>query len=273
MGWSTPYTYILLIVGILLLPLFFYIELELSEYPILPLRALKYSASSITFVLSIIACGWGCFGIWLLYIWQFHMELREASPLLTTAYMAPVAITGAIAAIATGYLLGRIGPAWTMVAAMSAFVTGITLVATMPIDQTYWSQAFICVLVITFGMDMSFPAATVILSNAVGKDEQGVAASLVNTVVNYSISLALGFAGTAEANVNKGGRTKEDLLRGYRAALYVGVGLAVLGWCFSLVYLWVDYRGVRRLREEARRLREEARRVREEGGRSDELGD
>lgn len=184
------------------------------------------------------------------------MELREASPLLTSAYMAPVAVTGAIAAIATGYLLGRIGPAWTMVAAMSAFVTGITLIATMPIDQTYWSQAFVCVLIITWGMDMSFPAGTVILSNAVGQGEQGVAASLVNTVVNYSISLGLGFAGTVEANVNKGGKTKEDLLRGYRAGLYVGVGLAVLGWCFSLVYLWVDYKGSKREKESREELAE-----------------
>ena len=46
--------------------------------------------------------------------------------------------------------------------------------------------------------------------------------------------------------MNEGGKTKEDVLRGYRAALVVGVGLAVLGWCFSLVYLWVDYRGSRR---------------------------
>lgn len=99
--WSTPYTYILLIIGILLLPLFFFIELRISSYPLLSLRALKHTASSVTFVLFIIACGWGCFGIWLLYMWQVYMELREASPLFTSAYMAPVVIIGAVAAIAT----------------------------------------------------------------------------------------------------------------------------------------------------------------------------
>lgn len=53
-----------------------------------------------------------------------------------------------------------------------------------------------------FGMDMSFPAATVIMSNAVEKHHQGIAASLVNTVVNYSISLSLGFAGAIETLVS-----------------------------------------------------------------------
>ncbi|KAK3375694.1 hypothetical protein B0T24DRAFT_676614 [Lasiosphaeria ovina] len=47
-----------------------------------------------------------------------------------------------MAAIATGFLLSRMGPAWTMMAAMSAFFTGIPLIATMPIDQKYWAQAF-----------------------------------------------------------------------------------------------------------------------------------
>ncbi|KAK3682323.1 major facilitator superfamily-domain-containing protein [Podospora appendiculata] len=237
--WHEPHTYILLLIGILLIPLFFYIELRIAPFPLLPLEALK--STDIAFVLGCIACGWGCFGIWFYYLWQFHLELRGASPLLATAQVSPVAVSGAIAAIATGFLLGRIGPAWTMVAAMSAFLAGITILATMPIDQTYWSQAFICVVVIPWGMDMSFPASTVILSNAVSKRHQGVAASLVNTVVNYSISIALGIAGTADLYVNKGGRSKEEVLAGYRAALYVGVGLAGCGWLLSLAYLWHDY--------------------------------
>jgi predicted MFS family arabinose efflux permease len=82
--------------------------------------------------------------------------------------------------------------------------------------------AIYLLLTLTIGMDMSFPAATLILSNAVSKEHQGVAASLVNTVVNYSISLGLGFAGTVEVNVNKAGKTPEDLLRGYRGAFYMG---------------------------------------------------
>lgn len=86
-------------------------------------------------------------------------------------------------------------------------------------------------------MDMSFPAATLILSNAVSKEHQGIAASLVNTVVNYSISLGLGFAGTVEVNVNRGGRNELDLLRGYRGAWYVGCGLAGLGLGISVVFL------------------------------------
>jgi hypothetical protein len=67
-------------------------------------------------------------------------------------------------------------------------------------------------------MDMSFPAATVILSNAMPKEHQGLAASLVNTMVNYSISIGLGIAGTVEANVITHNGTEADTVYVIRCA-------------------------------------------------------
>lgn len=67
---------------------------------------------------------------------------------------------------------------------------------------------------------------------------QGMAASLVNTVVNYSISIGVGIAGTAEKRVNNGGQTEEDELNGYRGALNLGIGLSGLGVLTSLLFLW-----------------------------------
>lgn len=68
------------------------------------------------------------------------------------------------------------------------------------------------------------------------REHQGVAGSLVNTVVNYSISLGLGLAGTVERYVDPDG---SNMLKGYRGASYMGVGLAGLGSiiaiCFTIV--------------------------------------
>lgn len=77
------------------------------------------------------------------------------------------------------------------------------------------------------------------MSNNTPRKHQGVAASLMNTVVNYSISIGLGLAGTAESQVNASGL---DTLKGYRAAYYVGIGLAALGWMVSLHFVVSSYR-------------------------------
>ena len=80
---------------------------------------------------------------------------------------------------------------------------------------------------------MSFPAATLLLSNLMAKEHQGVAASLVNTVVNYSISIGLGIAGTVEGHVNS---DRNDPLKGYRSAWYLGIGLGGLGASCAIVF-------------------------------------
>lgn len=240
-GWVKAYVYVCLILGFLFVPVFFYLELRMSSSPLIPFKALT---SDVTFVLGCVACGWSCFGIWVFYLWQFFEELRGASPLLATAWICPVAIFGAAASVTTGILLGRLRPAWVMTIALTAFTVGIILVATAPVGQSYWAQAFVCTIIIPCGMDMSFPAATLILSDAVSKEHQGIAASLVATIVNYSISLSLGFAGTIESHVHHGGMTPKDVVLGYRGAWYMGIGFAGFGLFLSLVFLakgyWMD---------------------------------
>jgi MFS family permease len=233
-GWEQAYVYVCLIIGILLVGVFFYIELRLTTVPLIPFEALNYHTS---FVLACVACGWGTFGIWSFYSWQTVKELRQHSSLSTAAQYTPVAVAGAAAAITTGIILTKAGPAYTMVIAMAAFLIGIILVATLPLDQIYWGQLFVALIVTPFGMDMSFPAATVILSDAVPKKHQGIAASLVATIVNYSISLGLGFGGTVEVQVNNGGKTTSDRLSGFRGAEYVGIGLSSLGLGLSLFFV------------------------------------
>ena len=46
--------------------------------------------------------------------------------------------------------------------------------------------------------------------------------------------MGLGIAGTVENQVNGG-----DLLKGIRSALYMGIGLAGLGLCLSLLFIYL----------------------------------
>ncbi|PYI01663.1 MFS general substrate transporter [Aspergillus sclerotiicarbonarius CBS 121057] len=231
-GWNVPYTYALLIVGIILLAGFLIMERK-APCPLLPRSVFK---GEIAWVLGCIAAGWSSFGILVYYYYQFLEVIDGNSPLLTTAKWSGASASGACAAVVTGFLLGRVPPSIIIFIAMLAFLVGQILLATIPVDQIYWSQAFLIMLITPWGMDMSFPSGTVIMSNAMPREHQGVAGSLVNTVVNYSISLGLGFAGTVESYVNDDGR---DTLKGYRGASYMGVGLAGLGvllaTCFMLV--------------------------------------
>ncbi|KAF2158704.1 hypothetical protein M409DRAFT_71496 [Zasmidium cellare ATCC 36951] len=241
-GWDSPYVLVCLILAVLLFPAFLYLELRVSKFPLIPWSVFNRDNG---FVLACIAMGWASFGIWVYYIWQIFLVSRGVSPILGAAYLTPMIISGIVAAGSTGLLLGIVRPAWLMVFSLSAFLASAVLTATLPPHQIYWAQIFVCTLVATFGMEMSFPAATVYLSNSIEREHQGVAASLVSTIVNYSISLGLGFAGTVEVNVRHGDSPKE-ILQGYRGALYIAVGFAGMGLATSVVFLAHTYWGSRR---------------------------
>lgn len=239
-GWNSAQVIVTLILGLLLFAGFIWFEKKYAKSPLLPFDTLN---SDVLFVLGTIACGWSMFGIWVLYIVQVLENIRHLSPLMTAVWVLPVIPSGLIAAVATGFLLGpaKFTPATVMTIAMVSFTVGVVLFTSAPPDQIYWGQTFVSLLIIPFGMDMSFPAGTLILSNAVKKEHQGIAASLISTVVNYSISLGIGFAGTVDVHTNNGGKTDQDVYRGYRNALWMAVGLAAFGLVISLVFLAKEY--------------------------------
>ncbi|KAL9619443.1 MAG: hypothetical protein Q9160_005954 [Pyrenula sp. 1 TL-2023] len=230
-GWSTQYVYLLLILGLVILATFFLIETRIAVEPLLPFSSLT---SDVSFVLVAVACGWANFGIWVYYFWQFLLTVRNLSPIRAAVQFLPVAPTGFVAAIATGICMSKLRPAVILLIALLAFTISAVLIGTAPVQQTYWGQSFFSLLVAAFGMDMSFPAATVIMSNAVKREHQGVAASLVNTVVNYCVSIGLGVAATVEVHYDAEGT---ELLKGYRAAWYTGIGFSGMGAVVAFVFL------------------------------------
>ncbi|KAK4194601.1 putative drug resistance protein [Triangularia verruculosa] len=229
-SWKTPYTYFLLIIGLLLI-VAFVIHERAAPYPLIPISAMKPATN---FVLGCTGAGWGCFSIWIYYTFSIVENLRGWSPLLASVSFLPAPICGLAASFLVGVLMSRVKPHWIMLISMCAFFIGSLLLATAPVHQSYWFNTFFGILIMPFGMDMSNPAAIILLSNSVSKEHQGIAASLVVTTVNYSISLALGIAGTIEVHVND---TGYELLRGYRAAQYFGTGLGFLGVLLALCFL------------------------------------
>ncbi|CAF0991091.1 unnamed protein product [Adineta steineri] len=229
-GWDKPYVYGVLIVSIVIIAIFIIVEMKIEE-PIMPLSI--WSVAGFPGVLGCMALGWSSFGIFIYYIVQFLENVHHTSPLLTTAMLTPLVIFGLIATVVVSQLYGRIPAHYLLMAAMIFFCIGNILIATAPPDQTYWLQVFIATIITPFGMDISFPAASLVISNRMPNHQQGVAASMLNTAINWSISLGLGIAGTIESIMIKQGKTQ---LEGYRYALYAAIGLSGLGVLVALIF-------------------------------------
>jgi MFS family permease len=148
-GWQNPYTYILLIIGFIFMGIFGYVETRVSKFPLIPSEIMNRDTG---FLLGCVALGWAGFGVWVFYFWQFLESLRNLTPLHATAQFSPVVVSGFCAAIVTGLLLGRLPGSTIMIMALLAFTTGLILLATAPVDQSYWAQTFVSLIIMPWGM-------------------------------------------------------------------------------------------------------------------------
>lgn len=233
-GWDKPYVYVLLIVGFLFM-VGFCLSVKYAPNPLLPSSCLKGETG---FVLGCISCGWSCFGIWLYYSFRWAETVDNLHPILSAVQFLPAPFCGLMAAGLTVFLLRKSSLSVVMVVALMSFFVGIVLMGTRAEHQIYWGQKFVSIIIQSFGMDMSFPAGTLILSSVLPRHQQGLAGSLVSTFVNYSISIGLGMAGTVEYYTTKDLTPGyETTIKGYRNAFYIGMGLAGLGVILAVTFL------------------------------------
>lgn len=147
-GWGTWYCPSSLVVGLICIVLFGIHERRCKN-ALLPMDIWNYQSAGIVIC---VALGWSSFGIWIYYTFQIIEILRHVSALMTAVQFIPETISGAIAALVTGYLLRRRWKAeWLMALAMTAFCVGSILSATAPVGQTYWANTFWTMVITSWG--------------------------------------------------------------------------------------------------------------------------
>jgi hypothetical protein len=87
--------------------------------------------------LLLLALGWSSFSIWIFYSLRFLEEIRGLSTLVISAQIAPVLVTGLLAAGSTGFLMTHAPVAFTLMVALLSFF--VSLYDT--IDATTWIES------------------------------------------------------------------------------------------------------------------------------------
>jgi MFS family permease len=104
-SWVKVYNGVCLGVGISMLIAFTWWEGR-ARYPLVPT---KYFTMVTTLTLVVLCAGFASFGIWEYYYFQFSRVLRGYSALAITAQLTPIILSGALAAVCSGYILDRFG--------------------------------------------------------------------------------------------------------------------------------------------------------------------
>ncbi|KAK5121039.1 hypothetical protein LTR85_005823 [Meristemomyces frigidus] len=204
-GWATPYIYVTLILGIMLLAAAFYVEGWVAEQPLLPFQVFKIKYMR-PFVLGLLFA-YGTLGIYLLYATLYMENIMHVPPMLVVAWYVPAAVGGCLLASLGGLILHRIPGTIMMAITGIAIIIDSLLWALIPLHASYWAWVFPAMICATIAIDLIFNVANIFFSTALPARQQGLAGALSNVILQLSIALLLGFADiVATATADRGQR-------------------------------------------------------------------
>ncbi|KAJ5697245.1 major facilitator superfamily domain-containing protein [Penicillium malachiteum] len=222
-GWSTPYEIVLLITSVIMFAAFIYWEKHMASEPIMPLDAFK--APSFQILLLVILLNFMAVGtlIWYQVLWL--QDIWHWSTLHFAAGWSPFVVCATATASLAAWLIPRMAAQWILALGTIAILLSNLLMATLPVNQTYWAHVFPSVVLFSFCPDFVYTAGQIIASNSVQRRQQGVAGSIIGTLNLYGNSLGLGFASTVEVQV---ARHFQSRIVGIRGALFFGVAVSAI---------------------------------------------
>ena len=185
-SWS-PYTYALIIVGVLLFVAFFFWENK-APRPLIPNRLWKTPGFTPLMIAYFLGFG-SFFGVWQFYVVQFWLRIQGVAPITVALYYIPNAVIGVFAAWLVSRTIHIFPGHYIYAVSMIAFTMGPVFFIPQTPNTLYWALSFPGIILVTFGPDLSFAAASIFITSNVPRSYQGSAASLL--VTNQNLSSAI----------------------------------------------------------------------------------
>ncbi|KAF2451906.1 MFS general substrate transporter [Karstenula rhodostoma CBS 690.94] len=225
-GWATPYIPVTFVLGWIFVGIFVYLEGWVVEQPLLPgdmfhVKGMK--ALTVALFLE-----YGVFGIFLFYASFYIEEVLHASPLLTSAWFAPMCIGGLILVTGGGFILHLLPGRILLLISGLSFVISVLLFAILPDNPNYWRYIFPAMICATLGIDITYNVSNIFITTSMPKARQGLAGAFINSILFVGISFFLGFADLAVTQTADRGKKESYKVAFQMAIALSGAGLLIM---------------------------------------------
>ncbi|MEU6821583.1 MFS transporter [Streptomyces atriruber] len=172
----------------------------------------------------------GFFGFQFLVV-LYLQELREWSTLETSFAMIVIGVDAVLSPVLTPRLVSRFGNARVIFGGLLLAALAYALFLPVGADWTY-AMMFPSLIVLGIAFSLAYGPLTIVATEGVAEEEQGLAGALLYT--SFQFGAALGLSTVTAVNVAATASSSPSaLLDGYRAALWVPLAAALLAALIS----------------------------------------
>lgn len=229
-GWRTPYIYVTLILGTVLLGISLYVEGWVAANPLLPFDLFKVPYLPALFVALFFSDG--VLGIFLLYATLYMQDIMGASPLQVAAWYVPMCAGGCMISIVGGYVLHLLPGTMLMVIGGVAWIGNSLLFALAPEGANYWAFVFPAMICATMGIDIIYNVANIFITTSLSQSRQGLAGALINCLLYLGIAFLLAFADLIQT-----GTMGMGLKRSYQSVFWYQFTCSILALAIMIVFV------------------------------------
>jgi len=229
-GWTSPWTLLPIMASAVLLATFVLIETRVASAPIAPLGMLRSRALAGA-NLAMVCVGGSMFAMW--YFVSLYLQgILGFSPLGAGICFVPAALAVIVGAQVAGRILPRFGARPVLASAALICSGGLFWMSHLSANGSYAADILGPIILVSFGLGMSFPPGTYAATTGVPRSEAGLAAGLINTT--RQLGGAIGLAVLATVAVHRtqslagGEALPAAVADGYGRAIAIG-GVVALG--------------------------------------------
>ncbi|KAF9304032.1 hypothetical protein BGZ74_002549 [Mortierella antarctica] len=229
--WSSVQVIVCLVVGILLLVLFVWIEKRV-ESPMLPMTIFRTRMFTAMLVIGALYQTW--YLVYNLYCTLIFQEIMGYSALNTAYAFFPLAFPGLVLNPLAGYLLPKVGAKPLLILGTGCMAISAALFAIAKEDTSYWPLPFPSMCIGELGIAMTYTSAMVAALTMAKTGEHGLNSAVFSVAMQAGSGLGLAITNAiSDAVIQSTG----SHLKGYQVGLWIGFAVTLLCVFITLVFV------------------------------------
>jgi MFS family permease len=239
-GWGASRTLQLGAVSLALLVAFL-VRQATAHNPLIPLRIFRSRNVTGANVIQALTVA-GMFGMFFMGALYLERVLGYDPLQIGLAFLPATIVMGVLSLRYSERLIMHFGARPTLLPGLALVAVGLALFTQAPVDGSYLVHVLPVMILLGFGIGVSFPALMTLAMSGATRDDAGLASGLVNTTAQVGGALGLALLATLSTSrtdsLSKGGKaTAAALTSGYHLAFWIAAGLVVAAIVVALTVL------------------------------------